>query len=407
MNFLLNEKRAVSIIFFSTMGGTALIATMLSLSLEIENKVQKELRSFGANIIVEPKVEGLMSLAGQPGYLDESDLPKIKTIFWRHNIIGLSPFLEAEAVARINDETVTLQVLGTWFEKGLPMPGEEGSFTAGVFTVASWWYLEGRTPRKGECLIGTVLARRYNLKLYDRITLQGEGFTITGILTTGGREDEMVVMELEELQRLKGLKGRVSSIWVSALTTPMDEFAYKDPSTMTPAEYEKWYCTGYVTSIEKQIEEVIKDSSARPVWRIAEAEGNILRRLRLAVYLLSGVTFVATLMGVASTLMTSFLRRSREIGLMKTLGGSRLKISLLLLSGVLLISIASSLAGFGLSLFLSNFIGLKVFGSGLEDKAILFPVSIISSIFMCLGGALIPLRNALSVKPAIVLKGAE
>lgn len=407
LNFLLNEKKAASIIFFTNMACTGVIATMLSLSLDIENKLQRELRSFGANIIVEPEVKGLMSLAGQPRYLQESDIPKIKTIFWRHNIIGIAPFLEATVNGNINGKPFSLVALGTWFEKDIPVSDEGGSFRSGIFSVASWWYIEGKIPKKGECLAGTGVLKQFGLKIGDMISIGRESFRISGVLSTGSREDDMIIMELEELQRLTGLKGLVSSIWISALTTPMDDFAYKDPATMTPAEYEKWYCTGYVTSIAKQIQEVIRDSSARPVWKVAEAEGNVLNKLKLAIYLLSAVTLVASTIGVASTMMRLFLKRTREIGLMKAIGGGRLKISILLLSGVGAICIISSLSGFGVSLFLSHHIGVMLFGTALENKAILFPVSLLNGVIVCLLGAWIPLRNTLAVRPAVVLKGVE
>lgn len=407
INFLKKEKKAVTVIFFSTVAGTAVIATMLSLSLEIEEKVKKELRSFGANIIVEPEVKGLMSLAGQPHYLMESDIPKIKTIFWRHNIIGIAPFLEVTLDGNINGRVYKLNGLGTWFEKELPLPGEAGSMKTGVFTVASWWYVDGRLPLKKECLAGSTLAGRLGLKIGDRINFGKEVFTISGILSTGSREDDFIVMSLEEMQRIKGLAGRVSYIWINALTTPMDDFAYKDPSKMTPAEYEKWYCTGYVTSIAKQIEEVIKGSSARPVWRVAEAEGNILRKLKLSVYLLSLITLLASAMGLSAALMSAFLKRSREIGLMKAMGGGRLKISLLLLSGVAAVTVLASLGGFFLSLFLSDIIGKEVFGTGLENRVLLLPTALVSGILMTITGAFLPLRRSLSLKPAIVLKGME
>lgn len=407
INFLKKEKKAVSVIFFSTVAGTAVIATMLSLSLEIEEKVKRELRSFGANIIVEPEIKGLMSLAGQPLYLMESDIPKIKTIFWRHNIIGIAPFLEAPLDVNINGKVYRLNGLGTWFDKDLPLPGEAGSQKAGIFTVASWWYVDGRIPLKRECLVGSALAGRLGLKTGDSVIMGKEVFTITGVLSTGSREDEFFVMPLEEMQRIKGLAGRVSYIWISALTTPMDDFAYKDPAKMTPTEYEKWYCTGYVTSIAKQIEEVIKGSSARPVWRVAEAEGNILKKLKLAVYLLSLITLFASAMGLSAALMTSFLKRSREIGLMKAMGGGRLKISLLLLSGVAAVTVLASLGGFFLSLFLSDIIGREVFGTGLENRVLLLPIALLSGILMTIAGSFLPLRRSLSLKPAIVLKGME
>ena len=59
------------------------------------------------------------------------------------------------------------------------------------------------------------------------------------------------------------------------------------PHTMSQTEYEKWYCTGYVTSIAKQLEEVFLGSTSRPIWPVAETEGKVLGRLKLLIYLLT------------------------------------------------------------------------------------------------------------------------
>src|SRR5512134_2323001 len=92
-----NQKKAMALMIVSIAVGTALAASLITLSFEIEGKVSKELRSFGANIIVEPKVEGLADISGQKRYLRSEDIIKTKTIFWRHNIIGIAPFLDADA----------------------------------------------------------------------------------------------------------------------------------------------------------------------------------------------------------------------------------------------------------------------------------------------------------------------
>src|SRR5574337_605741 len=125
----LNQKKAMAVMIVSVAVGTALAASLLSLSFDISSKVSKELRSFGANIVIQPKISGLAGIGGQKRYLREEDLPKAKTIFWRHNILGIAPFLT------VRDDALDAVVLGTWHRKLLPLPGEKKGFETGAAVV--------------------------------------------------------------------------------------------------------------------------------------------------------------------------------------------------------------------------------------------------------------------------------
>lgn len=405
-----NQKKAMALMVASVTMGTAIAASLITLSLEITGKVSKELRAFGANILVEPKVEGLASVSGQQRYLREEDIIKTKTIFWRHNIVGIAPFLET----KVEVKAKKIDLIGTWFEKELPLPGETKSFPVGVKTVAPWWNVEGQWPDPPEAdesnedaLIGVSISRNLSLKQGDEIIIEGKRFRVSGILETGGKEDNQVFVNLEVLQEMMSLEGKVSKVFISALTTPMDDFAYKDPDTMSRLEYEKWYCTGYVTSIAKQIEEVFQGSRAKPIWQVAETEGKVLERLKFLIYLLSLVALLASALGVSTTMIMSLLRRIEEIGLMKSIGADSTKIITVFLSEGVIIGLIGGLFGYGLSILTSRFIGIQVFGTGLEHRALLLPIAIGSSLLISITGSLLPIRRALKIKPAIVLKGAE
>ena len=80
-------------------------------------------------------------------------------------------------------------------------------------------------------------------------------------------------------QSLLQQEGKVSRVLVSALTVPMDDFGKKDPALMSKDEFEKWYCTAYVTSVAKNVQEVMAGSRAKPIWQIASAEGALLKKL--------------------------------------------------------------------------------------------------------------------------------
>jgi putative ABC transport system permease protein len=398
----MNQKKAMAVMVVSVAVGAAIAASLLSLSFDIASKVSKELRSFGANIAIQPKVSGLAGVSGQKRYLREEDLPRAKTIFWKHNIAGIAPVLT------FRDESLGVSVLGTWYQHLVPAPGEKRGFETGAASVMPWWSIDGAWPaRDDELLAGSSIAEQKGLKRGDRVQVRGRAFTISGILTTGGKEDDMLVGELSVMQRAAGLPGKISQVYVSALTTPMDEFAYKDPDTMTKKEYEKWYCTGYVTSIAKQLEEVFAGSTARPIWPVAETEGKVLNRLELLIVLLTAVSLLSAALGVSTTMIMSLLRRTEEVALMKAVGANRVQTAVIFLSEALIIGLIGGSVGYLLSLGISGYLGYAVFGTALQQKGILLPVSMGASVLIAVMGVYLPIRRALAIRPAVVLKGGQ
>src|SRR5215470_15249723 len=87
--------------------GMAVATAALSVSLDVGDRLAKEFRALGANLVVTPEADWLPAETGgvdyRPAnggaYLPEADLPKIKTVFWRNNIIAFAPVLEAQVTA--------------------------------------------------------------------------------------------------------------------------------------------------------------------------------------------------------------------------------------------------------------------------------------------------------------------
>lgn len=404
----LNQKKAMALMIVSVAVGTALIASLINISLEIEGKVSKELRSFGANILIEPKIEGLADISGQKRYLRQEDIIKAKTIFWRNNILGMAPFLDAKAEVKIGERIEQVDVAGMWYEKQLPLPGEKKKFLAGTNTVFPWWHINGEWPvSTGTVAAGSGLSERFRIKKGDALQVDGRDFIVSGIFETGGGEESWLLMDLRSLQELKNMDGKVSRVFISALTKPMDDFAYRDPDSMNQTEYEKWYCTGYVTTIASQLEEVFAGSTAKPVWKVAGTEGRVLGKLNLLIYILSFIILIAAALSVSTTMIMSLLRRVEEIGLMKAVGADSTKILIIFLSEGLIIGLIGGVFGYLLSTAAVEFIGSTVFNSGFEQRAELFLLAVGSAVLISIIGTVIPVRRALKIRPGIALKGAE
>ena len=109
--------------------GIAAAATVGTLSLDIGDKISRELRSYGANISITPAADSLaISIggvdyrpAGNGAFIPEDELVKLKKIFWRNNIVAFTPFLYVPA--RVDGQPTVL--IGTWFEKLLRVDKSE------------------------------------------------------------------------------------------------------------------------------------------------------------------------------------------------------------------------------------------------------------------------------------------
>lgn len=398
----------------AVMLGISVAVATVSVSLDVGDKLNRELRRYGANIIVLPQADTLPLEIGGVDYrpvaagnfIHASDLGKLKTIFWKHNIVGFVPFLTMPV--RAGGQDVVL--LGTWFEKELATL--DGAFRTGVRTINSWWRVEGEWPGDAEdaCLVGVSLARRLAVRPGASIefeTASGrERLAVRGLLSTGGAEDNQIVAPLELVERLAGEPDQVRRVQVSALTNPEDEFARRDPRTMTPTEYDRWYCTPYVSSIAQQIKEVLPGTEARPIRQIAQSEGAILTKIRLLMLLVTLAALATAALAVSSTLMTTVIERKTEIGLMKALGASEAMVGWIFLGEASLIALAGGVLGFFGGIGLAQLVGLSVFGATIEPKFILLPVALVLSLIVALGASWWPLERAARYEPAEVLREA-
>lgn len=399
---LFSRPASTLLMLLSVMLGTAAATALAGIYAEISHKMALELRSYGANILLEPDTPD------GTGHLMEEDLARIKTVFWKHNIKGFAPYLYGAATLSAADRHERAVLAGTWFAKSVDVPGEAQT-VQGVSVIAPWWSLQGEYPQAPEeAIVGASLARRLRLGPGGSVTAVYQGreqrFLVSGVVTTGGYEEEQLFAPLQTVQSLLGREGRVSRVLVSALTVPMDAFGRRDPSTMSKAEYEKWYCTAYVTAVAKNIAEVLRGSRAKPVWQIASAEGALLTKLDLLMVLLTFMAVAASATSVSACTMAAMVRRSAEIALMKALGADRAQISMVLLGETVLISLTGGVAGYLLGEYLAQLVSTRVFDSTLTSPAWLFAAAMISAFMVALLGSVAPLRRALLIEPVRGLK---
>jgi putative ABC transport system permease protein len=404
----------LALVVLSTAMGSAIAAALVAVALQVEDRLARELRGYGANVVVEPIAAAAPEGArAGPAFLAEADLPRVLAIFWRHNVVGVAPSLTAPAGVRGPAGAERALLAGLWFDVPLERPGGEGRLRGGVVSLFPFWELDGAWPAPADAdraVLGRALARRIGAGVGDEIEVEAgprrRALRVAGVLRSGGFEEEQVMVNLAVAQDLLGRPGAVSRALVSAITVPLDGFGRRDPGGMTRRESEKWFCTPYVTSVARQVEEAMPGSRARPVWSLAEAEARILSRLDVLMTLLAALALLAAALAVASTFAARVAGRRTEIAIMRATGASRSQVAVLLGAEIAALALAGGLAGAGLAAVLVRALGKAVFGTPLESGASLLPLALAGSLAVAALGAIWPVRRALAVDPAGQLKEA-
>jgi putative ABC transport system permease protein len=373
--------------------GTSVATAMLGVMLSIGDKINLELRQAGANIVVTSKAAALTggiggvttSVAGTANDIHEADVPNIKKIFWSLNITGYTPSLTA------HDGAVTVQ--------GVQFASLRAMNPTWQITQGAW-----ATDTSTDCMAGAGLARRNRWTAGNQITVLGQPCKIAGIVSSGDEADDRILLPLAALQQLIHKPGLVDRVDVAALTKPEDDFARKDPKTMTSKEFERWNCTNYVTSIAHQIDDAIPGVEARPVRRVADSEGKVLDKISGLMVLVTFAALFSAGLTVWSLTATTMMERRGEIAIMQAIGGARWLVATLLGSEIALIGLAGGVIGAFAGMWLAKVVGQSVFKDTIEISSILPFLVILAAMLVALAGAAQPLRRALRLEPAVILR---
>ena len=145
------QKRRKTIALLAITLGMAVATAMIAMSAGVGDKISRELRATGANLILTPVDDTLdvnlggvdLKPASEGRFIAESDLPKLKSIFWRNNITGFAPFLSDQVTFSKSQQTFKAELIGTYFSQTVRY-GQD-IFTTGVRSVT----LGGGSPAIG------------------------------------------------------------------------------------------------------------------------------------------------------------------------------------------------------------------------------------------------------------------
>ena len=354
-------------------GGT-ILSGLVTIYYDVPRQMGNEFRNYGANMI--------FLASSNDVQLNEENVEKAKSHIKADQLIGAAPF--RYEMVQIHEQPIA--VAGTDME--------------GAKATSPYWLVDGEWPAaSNEALVGKEEASYLNLKVGDTFDMvystendevleNGETvaptakMTVTGILETGGSEEEYIYISTEDLEALTGSAGRIDVVELSI-----------------SAERE------VLEALTRSIPAAVPEVTPRLVKRVTESESQVLTKLQALVLLVTSVVLVLTMICVATTMTAVVTERRKEIGLRKALGATDKEIIGEFMGEGLLLGGFGGLIGVFLGFAFAQYVSRNVFSSSITFQFWLLPVTVIASILVTGLACLMPVRNATEVDPAIVLKG--
>lgn len=410
--------------------GVTVATAMIAVATDVGDKINRELRQIGANLVVNPQEDSLdVEIGGvnlkppsDGAFLNEADLPKILGIFWHNNITAFAPVLPVNVtVGKVsvegdgkspllpepgrNGAPIEATLIGTYFAKHISYGSDQ--LTTGVKTTYPLWKVAGAWPvdNSGDVLVGDRLAERLGIKDGDQLSISGRELRVSGILSTGQAEDDQIIAPLALAQQILGKPGAVRRIYVSALTKPEDAFGRRDPKSMSGEIYDRWYCTPYPASIALQLTEVIPHSQAEQIRQVAQNEGAVLTRIEGLIFLITLAALFASALAVSAAMATAIFERRAEVGLMKALGAGKVAVASIFFAEAALLALVGGAIGFGAGVVLAHRIGESIFNSQISIQPVLLPVILSIAVIVTFAGSAMAIRRAVNLDPVFALRG--
>jgi putative ABC transport system permease protein len=354
---LARNRRAHSLTaLLAVLVAAAAATTLLTLYAGVDTQMHRELRVYGANIIIKA-AEG----KALPGDAQQ----RIEKILADHGRGRAAPY--AYAIARSGGGS-PLVIAGADMEIARIMN--------------SWWAASG-WPGKGQALLG-VRAAQVLSPHGDGFDLEYQGRTVhltpAGTLRTGSAEDSRVYLPLADFTAWTGLGPSV--LEVSAAGSPSD-----------------------TESLLKQLAQALPEAEVRPITRIAEGEARVLEKTRST--LLAAVIGIVTtsLLCMLATLTASVLDRRRDFALMKALGSGPRAANQLFATESAVLGLVGALLGYGAGTALAAWIGKVNFNAVIAPQLPFLPPVLAGGIALSLLATVVPMALLRGIEPAAILKG--
>ena len=395
------------IALMAVISGAAVTTALLNLQMDASKKLSAEFRTLGANVLVLPRASTATAVNssaphGRDSAADVMAAP-LEDESVTSRVVAAAPsvaatvapylFIVAEARAK-NGETASAKSATAGVARAKNGAGGAQVIVAGTWLdetpkMAPWWKISGRaiTSRDDldECLVGSSVAKSLAIGAGSAIELNYSGavksLSVAGVINSGGDEDSQIFLNLAVAQKLAGLANRVGVVQVSVAGTPEEIGAYM-----------------------RTLATALPDLDVRPVRQLAEAEGQLLGRLRGLILATVVLILVLTALCVLASMAALAMERRRDVGMMKAIGGSMSRIVTIFLTEAGALGLAGAIVGYAVGIELSRWIGRRAFDVSIDARPEVLPLVVALMVGVALAGAF-PLRLLGRIRPAEILRG--
>ena len=346
--------------------GSAVLSGLLTIYYDIPRQMGTVFRSYGANLIFLP--------AESETKITQSQIEGIKQRIDSDKLVGFAPYIYQSA--KVNEQPYMIAATNLNDAKN----------------NSPYWLIRGEWPHaKKEVLIGHEISRNIGLSIGDTFivnTPKPDGdltvneCTVSGIVTTGGVEEEFIFMSLEDIKGIIGYN---------------DQFDVIECSIDGNQEYLK--------AIAENISNHAAGITPRLVKRVTESQDVVLSKLQALVWIVTIIVLFLTMICVTTTMMAVVAERRKEIGLKKALGASNSSVVKDFLGEAVMLGLAGGLLGVGLGYVFADNVSVSVFARNVSFPVQLAPFTVFASIVITIVSCLFPVRATVDIDPALVLRG--
>lgn len=346
--------------------GATILSGLVTIYYDIPRQMGKEFRSYGANMLVIP--------TNPDKKITNDQLDEIKSLIPSGKLVGQAPYIYTNA--KINEQPYMLA----------------GTDLKGAKENSPYWLIDGSWPEKSrEVLIGNEVSKALELKEGDKIIINtpkvhGEGsidtnFVVSGVVTTGGKEEDLIFMSIDDISQLVKDKN-------------FDVVEYS-------IEAEQNELSKIVSNISQ------KDASLTPqmVKRVTASQDLVLNKLQALVFIVTIIVLFIMMICVSTTMMAVVTERRKEIGLKKALGATNSSVIVDFLGEGAFLGVFGGLLGVVLGYIFANRVSISVFARKVSFLPLLVPMTIIVCVVITIVASLIPVSKTVDIDPALVLRG--
>ena len=346
--------------------GSTVLSGLLTIYYDIPRQMGTVFRSYGANLIFLP--------AESESKITQEQIGAIKQVIDPEKLVGFAPYIYQSA--KVNEQPYMIAATDL----------------ASAKSNSPYWLIRGDWPHnKKEVLIGHEISRNIELSVGDTFivnTPKPNGdvtvneCTVSGIVTTGGVEEEFIFMSLEDI------KGIIGSD---------DQFDVIECSIDGNQEYLK--------SIADTVSKQVNGITPRLVKRVTESQDVVLNKLQALVWIVTIIVLFLTMICVTTTMMAVVAERRKEIGLKKALGASNSSVVKDFMGEAVMLGLIGGILGVVLGYVFADNVSISVFAREVSFPVQLAPFTVIASIIITIVSCLFPVRATVDIDPALVLRG--